>query len=513
MCLEGTRIEFLDDIVQWINSYESEARALLVSGGAGTGKSSVMHTIGGRFKALGRLGSMFCFSDAEKTTRTPASLFPHISRDLADLDESIRFELCKAVENMSDRTTVSITAQFDNLLLKPANAIRQSLHGPIVIIIDALDECGTGEGRRKLLEVLSSRLKELPPSFRIIISSRPDHDIRAKLRGEDILIKTMDSIPIRSTANDIAMYVKKELSHETDINDTMHQSLASHARGLFQWANVACNYILEHGLGETASSRYEELIHPLTTSDGGDITGNTLLDYLYEAVLSKVLTTRNGEAVNTFKFVMGRVLTAFEPLSCKSLNQLFQVSNGTPKNCKAENVVMYLGSLLSGVDDQDTPIRPLHTSFRDFLVNSRRSGKFFVPSDTTDVHSDMALASLSIMKQELRFNICQLPTSYLANKDIPGIEELVAENISPDLSYACQFWGAHVSSLSATNLPPMTRIKVTKDIHKVLSRRVLYMLEVLSLLGASESGLRQFRHVYSWMKVCTLYNHVPPLTS
>jgi hypothetical protein len=219
MCLEGTRTGILEDHVLWADSPGS--RVLLLFGGAGTGKSSIAHTIAAHFKGLGRLGSMFCFSESEKNMRKTTSLFPHIARDLADLDENILAELCNAVQNKADRTTSSLKMQFEKLILAPANAIRDNLHGPIVIVIDALDESGTIEERGGLLEVLASKLKELPPNFRVIITSRPDQDIQSALVGDsDILVKKMDSIPPQSTANDIATYVSNRLARDPQASQT-----------------------------------------------------------------------------------------------------------------------------------------------------------------------------------------------------------------------------------------------------------------------------------------------------
>jgi hypothetical protein len=55
------------------------------------------------------------------------------------------------------------------------------LHGPlngtergVVLIWDALDECT--ESRKHLVELLRSRLSELPPWTKIFLTSRPDTD-------------------------------------------------------------------------------------------------------------------------------------------------------------------------------------------------------------------------------------------------------------------------------------------------------------------------------------------------
>src|SRR5438128_10377670 len=83
-CLDGTRTEVLQDIMEWISLESSECQTMWLCGGAGTGKSAIAHSVGAQVKQMGRLGSIFCFSEAEKAARKPTSLFPHIARDLAD---------------------------------------------------------------------------------------------------------------------------------------------------------------------------------------------------------------------------------------------------------------------------------------------------------------------------------------------------------------------------------------------------------------------------------------------
>jgi len=54
-------------------------------------------------------------------------------------------------------------------------------------------------------------------------------------------------------------------------------------------------------------------------------------------------------------------------------------------------VLHFLGPLLSGVTDCTMPVRPLHTSFSDFLADQSRSGDYFVGE--SDIQMDIAVAS------------------------------------------------------------------------------------------------------------------------
>src|SRR6266571_3967386 len=82
-CLPGTRMAFLDFIVNWVDNPNSE-RSLVLFGQAGTGKSSIAHEIARRFDKLHRLTSSFIFLRKEQSRREAYHLFTTLARDLSD---------------------------------------------------------------------------------------------------------------------------------------------------------------------------------------------------------------------------------------------------------------------------------------------------------------------------------------------------------------------------------------------------------------------------------------------
>jgi hypothetical protein len=79
-----------------------------------------------------------------------------------------------------------------------------------------------------------------------------------------------------------------------------------------------------------------------------------------------------------------------------------------------------MGSLLSGTTNPDSPMRPLHASFHYFLTDKASSGEFFIDKiDLSKAQHDLAYASLRVMKNGLRFNTCDLKSSYLPNSEDP----------------------------------------------------------------------------------------------
>jgi len=150
ICLEDTREELLKEISDWINNVEKDTpRIFWLHGPAGTGKSSIAHTIAHRFRELERLGSCFCFDRSRMAERRHEKIFSTIAKDLANRDMSLRRQLSAVVHNNDAlKTTTDILQQWDELIAKPARVLSEAIMGPIVIIMDALDESGDTDSRR-----------------------------------------------------------------------------------------------------------------------------------------------------------------------------------------------------------------------------------------------------------------------------------------------------------------------------------------------------------------------------
>jgi len=132
---------------------------------------------------------------------------------------------------------------------------------------------GDTDSRRQLLRILAgrsgkagSRITDLPPQFRILLTSRPLLDIHTALRDISyIRHQSMDSIPRDSTERDLYHYISTQLSN-TDVGiegQEMFAALAQASCGLFEWARLACAYVAGDGdaaLGLSAHERFDAII-------------------------------------------------------------------------------------------------------------------------------------------------------------------------------------------------------------------------------------------------------------
>jgi hypothetical protein len=216
-CLPGTRSDILSQITEWINdSGDAAQRVLWLSGPAGTGKSAIAHTIANWFNDLGGLGSCFCFNKDLKADKRHEKIFSTIARDLADRDPEMRRSLAHTVENANAlKNTTDIIQQWCKLFMEPLKKLSGECVGPVLIVIEALDESGEVETRRSLLRILAGTLEaeglpkitELPSNFRILVTSRPLRDIDDEFRDvQHIRRLSMDDIPGAVSKRDILSY-------------------------------------------------------------------------------------------------------------------------------------------------------------------------------------------------------------------------------------------------------------------------------------------------------------------
>jgi hypothetical protein len=340
-------------------------------------------------------------------------------------------------------------------------------------VIDALDESGDTTGRIGLPAFLAKNLIRLPSNFRVVITSRPERAIvSALVEAPSIEIKYMDDTELAAETH---RYILTFFQQRLPSNEFRHSvgALAVKAEGLFQWAAVASQLILvpPARFGYSKERCIKHLLESSTNRRGQD-----LLDELYKEILEGYF--EDQEARNIFRSVVGQLITSIEPLTIRSLITLRQHAfHDGDSDAAVIGILCRLGSLLSNVNssDKNLSIIPLHTSFRDFLINQDKSGDFCV--SVHDSHHQLAHSCLNLLLDSLdglKFNICKLETSYLANDDVEDLNTRIDQYIPPALLYACRFWDDH---LKHTDFESYLFGKV----ETLFKEKFLFWLETLSL--------------------------------
>ncbi|KIL54630.1 hypothetical protein M378DRAFT_92165, partial [Amanita muscaria Koide BX008] len=141
-CFGGTRVALLREMAHWVTSPD-RSRMYVLSGLAGTGKSTVACTIASRAADLDLLGASFFFTRDDSDCNSAKKFFPTIAYQLCVYNETF----AKAIGDVLDteRGSAAITKgpqeQLRVLILEPLRSIVQSRVRPILVVVDALDEC------------------------------------------------------------------------------------------------------------------------------------------------------------------------------------------------------------------------------------------------------------------------------------------------------------------------------------------------------------------------------------
>ncbi|KAK7676695.1 hypothetical protein QCA50_020327 [Cerrena zonata] len=466
LCLHGTREGVLQTVMDWVENVDDDGRNILwLHGLAGSGKSTIANTVAARLQELCRRGA-FLFFERNKTDRD--AVIRTMAAQLAIADPVLRSRICAAIHENRSIVDSSLEKQFADLLRRPLTTAAQSLLGPIVIVLDALDEYGDINSRRSLLSLIADEFTQLPNTFRILITSRPELDIYNMFSG-DPEIASISLNEIEDTIPEIRLYLASELAHmrkAKGMSDDWPEEyyldrVANMSEGLFIWASTLSKFLL--GTNDPA----ETLERVLWRGNKDHAKG---LDQLYTTVLNARNDWHSGLG-ERFRVVAKIVLLSRTPLSDIDIDQLLERPDG--KSCRS--IFEDFHCLFD--HNPGWPIRPLHASFGDYLTDITRSRGQPWSLAECDVDHDLVLRCFHIMSTQLRFNICNLETSGRLNKDYPDLNERIEKHISPQLRYASTYWWRHLKEIQTW------QEDVGSALRSFSEEKLLFWLEVVSLIG------------------------------
>ncbi|KAI1523476.1 WD40 multi-domain protein, partial [Pyrenophora tritici-repentis] len=479
-CLPNTRTKLLDEIKTWANSKDGWS-IFWLSGMAGTGKSTIARTIAQLFASRGQLGASFFFKKGEGERGNASRFFTTIAVDLVAHEPGMLLGIRKALDEDSAISQRALKDQFEKLILQPLLEIKQASSQALarVVIIDALDECEQEQDIRAILQLLA-RTKDLQlVPLRVVVTSRPELHIRLGFKEmpngtyHDLVLHEV----LKSTVeNDIRIFLEHELGAirksrmlSSDWPAT-HQILAlvQLAVPLFIYAATVCRYIGTKGSNPKAYLEKVLQYQKATFSQ---------LDRTYLPVLDQLLVEQEEdekeEWLHAFQDVVGSIVVLESPLSISSLACLLRVPKEEVK-CRLDS----LHSVLSVPNSEDVPVRLLHLSFREFLVDPQKQGKSSFWVDEKGTHNKLASRCLKLMSSPsgLRQDMCGLLGPGVLRSEID--DGTVANSLLPELQYACRYWISHLIHSQQDMVDGDTT-------HLFLQKHLLHWLEAMSLMRES----------------------------
>ncbi|KAG8770868.1 hypothetical protein FRC12_004010 [Ceratobasidium sp. 428] len=480
MCMSDTREAMIDEVVNWTNIDQGKA-VFWIYGFAGLGKTSVAASVCQRLQDQGTLAASFFCKRDDPNLRNPLCILNTIAFQLAVRYKPYALAVSDAIQNDGGLCGSHIQRRYAGLLHKPLGSLKTRPTGILVVVIDALDEC---EGDAALLLESLQGLLQLVPWLRLIVTSRPEQDIKGAFsRGDDRVVsrdlfqaeasQDIDTF-IRKSMADIA---RKKCRGKPFTEDTI-QKLTQRSNGLFIWAATACKFIA----AGPPTSRTQEILED--TNSNARSHPVAALDGLYEGTIRRSMGDDGEDNRRIVRRALGAIvcISRRTPLSVLHLEGLL---SGELELGELDSVVKALGSVIYEDGGPGGPVRIYHPSFEDYLIT--RSEHFRV--DLAELESIMARCCLNVMLKDLRFNICGLETSYLLNRDILDLQKRICGTIGMHLQYSCLHWSSHLD---------MGQRGLEETLRSFLfGETLIYWIEVLSLLNKLDVGLSSLLKVSS----------------
>ena len=485
-CMDGTRQSLLNQITDWVaNKLGQESvlqkNAYWLYGSPGIGKTSLAHSICASLHERDHLaGAFFCRRD-DPNLSEPINILPTFIYKLAVLFPPFRIIVAKHLRDDPNFTPESMKG---SLFLDFIRSLPSHPEHTLVFVIDALDECGDAQSRPRLLKVLTKAVAQAS-WLKIIITSRTEVDIQRFFSTlTEPSYVSYDLATDQDATADLRAFARSQFDSVASVwhFDTPWPKESDFNKVIFR-ANGLFIYIKTLVL---ALERYEDpeesLKEALQDSTG---TGLESLYILYANILKSQIVHKKAE----FQWMVGVLLTTspYRALCDETIAELAGV-----KPTLVKKWVDALSSLLYRDEAANRGIRVRHLSVYDFFVSDRCDYRV----NLRDMDVQLGIACLEVMTTQLRFNICNLEDSRLANADIEDLPSRVKHNISDALQYSCLNWLNHLC------FPPADRGQCVLALGRFFGgSHPLFWIEVLSIMGMVPIGVPGLRKLLSWVRV------------
>jgi hypothetical protein len=490
-CMDGTRQSLLNQVMDWVANKLGQdnvlqSRAYWFHGSPGIGKTSLAHSICAILHERNHLaGAFFCRRD-DPNLSEPINILPTFIHKLAIIFPPFRTIVAK---HLRDDPNLTPESMIGSLFLDFIHSLPRQPEHTLVFVIDALDECGNAQSRPGILKVLTDAAAQAS-WLKIIITSRTEVDIQHFFDGlTQSSYLPYDLATDQDASDDLRTFARRQFDslaehwhlpkpwpEESDFNKAI-----SRANGLFIFIKTLVLTL------ERCADPTESLKTALQDSAG---TGLESLYGLYSTILEAQMVCNNAE----FQRMIEALLTTarYRALCDETIAELAGV-----KPYLVKTWVDALSSLLYRDEAANRGIRVRHLSVYDFFVSDRCDYQVNI----RDADVQLGVACLKTMFTQLRFNICKLEDSRLANADIKDLPSRVKRSVSDALQYSCLHWSNHLCFRPDNHDQRVLVVRYLGEFFEGLYP--LFWVEVLSVMGVVPIGAPSLRRVISWVKVST----------
>ncbi|KAG8791957.1 hypothetical protein FRC12_007698 [Ceratobasidium sp. 428] len=486
-CMPNTRVAVLQELRDWVY-YGRSQNILWLNGTAGTGKTTVAYSLCEYLEGSGRLSASFFCSRRHPSCRDVNRIVPSISYQLARQSRAYRCALSRVLGQDPEVLKRSIDKQLRSLLFVPLQSVAHTLNADPVIVIDGLDQCDDLEAAKCALDAIMSEASNLP--VRLLVASSPSPGIRGRIRqcqGKrrmplELRLHEQDQTVMRGDIRTYLTVKLKGLALSTGDLERLLQRVGV----LFFFAAIVVSHVSDSDGASSSTERLNDLLD-ISSSNDGIQNKETSYAYMLEKLTSaaRSVTAESGE----IKLVISTLVSAQERLSVNAIAGLLRLDLG-------HMVGNLLRSLLPVLRVSPTDSRAIcvDESFTQYLSNSLLIGEVLL--DEGELNERLVHACFKVMSSvDPPFNICNLESSYLEDREVPDLSERVKEAIPPELLYACRRWAGHITLVGRSS-------QIISDFKTFLSTRLLLWMEILNLKRCTGEGVEILSSARAWAQVC-----------
>ncbi|CAE6427584.1 unnamed protein product [Rhizoctonia solani] len=486
-CALQTCVKILWNLQNWSRD-EHAAKLHWMRGMPGTGKTTIAFSFAEALEEPERrhLAATFFCARSSPECQDTNRIIPTIAYQLARYSTPFQWELYRILGQDPDLNTQKISTQFDRLLKDPLIAVKDAIPDNAVVIIDALDECSNKRGVTQLVDLLLKHAPELPLKF--FITCRPDADIYYRIASHKDSQSSCSITDLRTVGQsmvqqDIETYLQNKLGFLLPTPSQIEQ-LVQRSGCLFIYAATIVRYIQPDNPRIHHKERFQSIL--AMTSSSTDKMYETI-DPLYEVVVQSVFEEANMDTCDkdTVRKVLWTVLCARESINIDTIGTLAGLTD-------KQQVRYALESLASVISlSEDEHVSTLHTTFIEFMLDPKRSRSLCCNKE--QYNGSLTRQCFNLMKDQLRFNICDLESPHQPDESNPLIKSRVNDNISPALLYACRYWVDHLGDSDPSSA-------LSTSVNDFLSHRLLFWMEVLNLKRLINEGEDVLFKAMIWLK-------------
>lgn len=503
-CLEGTRVDLLGEIRDWIRQVDEPAPPIFwLNGMAGTGKSTVAYSVAREAEKDDSLGACFCFSRTEGAElANPKIVFTTLAYQLAQFDRRlIGPRIIKALTKDPDYAYAAINVQWNELIVRPLLGVREDRERVVLIVLDALDECEE-DGAAEILElILASASRRFPFHLKFFITSRPELHIRTMFQPSTYLSTViLHEIASSDVQADIRHYLSFSLSAiptalglSFKVSAKELDALTSQAGILFLVAAMSARFIGDKKISDPRG----RLNILLRSHSASGLPSFREIDALYSVILKSSIPdsfdsrSEENSFFSRLRKVLAMTVLLREPLPIPAVERLAALNEG---DVHAALNLLHSVIIVPSVNATQGFLRVCHPSFADFLSDTQRCPNPQLFINVLENQIELAMRCFQLLgnlKKGVRSDL----NLTISDNEGPavGLDSSKHIQLPSEVEYSCRQWATHVCR---TNVGDE---KMLQALQLFLEQSLMGWIDIMTLLGAIRRAIDCITVTMDWM--------------